>query len=66
MLSVVIMMEEGKIKEFVWDNGCYDCSDSMCEGREITKYSEKDGEEGQPPVQDVSVSKQDVIIYIYM
>ena len=30
MFNLVIKMEKGKIYEIVWDNGCFDCSDS-CE-----------------------------------
>lgn len=29
-LSVVIILDEGKVDEVVWDSGCYACEDSNC------------------------------------
>ena len=30
MFNLVIKMEEGKIYDVVWDNGCFDCNDNEC------------------------------------
>ena len=30
MFNLVIKMEEGKIYEMVWDNGCFDCEEKNC------------------------------------
>ena len=30
MFNLVIKMEEGKIYEIVWDNGCFECSQDNC------------------------------------
>ncbi len=30
MFNLVIKMEEGKIYDVVWDNGCFDCKDEEC------------------------------------
>ena len=32
MFNLVIKMEEGKIYDIVWDNGCFDCDNSCQEG----------------------------------
>ena len=32
MFNLIIKMEEGKIYEIVWDNGCFDCSNSCEKG----------------------------------
>ena len=30
MFNLVIKMEQGKIYEMVWDNGCFDCDEKNC------------------------------------
>ena len=36
MFNLVVKMEEGKIYEIVWDNGCFDCDSTCDQGLEST------------------------------
>ena len=37
MHNLVIKMEEGKIYEIVWDNGCFDCDKENCVNNILSK-----------------------------
>ena len=36
-MNLVIKMEEGKIYEIIWDNGCFTCGEKNCQNNLISK-----------------------------